>query len=450
MIDEVLNNHTTPALPADAGMGETVYHIAQRSEMVQEIISRKPGFLEKWALYLFLLILVFLFSITWFIKYPDIIEARAILTATNAPKEIIVRQEGRLVSLLTFNRKKVLKNEVLGLMESNANHQDILQLSLQIDSGISLLNRGQFEKVVHCFSRQYNNLGEIQQPYGDFITALQKFDDYIVNGFYARKTATLQLDVETMDQTRQTLQQQLELMKQDEQLAEESFNMNKELFEGKVIAKEEFRVEKSKLVNKKMGIPQLNITLLSNDAQKRDKIKEMDQLKHDYLQQKVLFQQALQSLKNIVDEWKRKYIIIAPIAGEVVYTTPLQENQFLLQGKTIGYIDPGGSQYFAELQLPQANLGKVDTGQAVQLRFEAYPYQEAGFVKATVNYVSKVASDSGFMATVRLDNGLVTNNHLAVAYKTGLQAQAIVITRNTRLMDRLINNAVKYTSVGSK
>jgi len=448
MIDEVVKDHKEAPLSTETE--EMVYSIHQRAEMVQEIISRKPGFLERWALYLFLIILLLLFSITWFIKYPDIIEAKAVLTATNAPKEIIVRQEGRLVNLLTYNRKKVAKNELLGLMESNASHQDVLQLSMQIDSCITLLNHGQFEKVVQYFSRHYSNLGEIQQPYGDFIKSLQQFDDYVVNGFYTRKTAILRQDAASMDEAKLTLRQQLELTEQDVKLAEESYNMNKELFDGKVIAKEAFRSEKSKFVNKKMSIPQLTASLLSNESQKRDKLKEIDQLRHDFLQQKVLFQQAIQSLKNVVDEWKRKYVIIAPIAGEVVLNVPLQENQFLLQGKTIGYIDPGFSQYFAEVSLPQANFGKVDTGLQVQLRFAAYPYQEAGFVKGTINYVSKMASDSGFMATVRLDEGLVTNNHLPVPYKTGLQAQAIVITRNTRLMDRLIGNAIKYTSVGSK
>ncbi|NLR62642.1 HlyD family efflux transporter periplasmic adaptor subunit [Chitinophaga polysaccharea] len=409
MIDEVVNNYKEASPSAE--ILEMVYSIQQRSEMVQEIISHKPGFLERWALYLFLIILLSLFSTTWFIKYPDIIEANAVLTATNAPKEIIVRQEGRLVNLLTFNRKKVKKNELLGLMESNASHQEVLELSMQIDSCITLFNHGRFEKVVRYFSRHHNNLGEIQQPYGDFIKSLQQFDDYVVNGFYARKTETLRQDATSMDQAKLTLQQQLELTEQDVKLAEESYNMNKELFDGKVIAKEEFRNEKSKFVNKKMSIPQLTASLISNESQKRDKLKEIDQLQHDYLQQKVLFQQAIQSLKNVVDEWKRKYVIMAPIAGEVVLNVPLQENQFLLQGKTLGYIDPGFSQYFAEISLPQTNLGKIDTGLQVQLRFAAYPYQEVGFVKGTINYVSKIASDSGFMATVRLDNGLVTNNH---------------------------------------
>ena len=42
----------------------------------------------------------------------------------------------------------------------------------------------------------------------------------------------------------------------------------------------------------------------------------------------------------------------------------------------------------------------------VQLGFDAYPYQEMGFVKGKLNHISKIATDSGFQAKVILENGL--------------------------------------------
>lgn len=447
MVNEIINNHQEATFPPAV---ELTNPVDLRSEVMQEVISQHPGFLEKWALYIFLIILIILFSLAWFITYPDIIEAHAILTGTNTPKEIIIRQEGRLVKLMAHIKGKVKKNETLGFMESNANPLDVLQLSSQIDSSIAMLHKGQFRQVVHGFTGHYDNLGEIQPSYGEFITASQQFDDYIVNGFYKIKAGMLKKDVEALDMTRTTIQQQLQLTEQDLKLAEESEHMNQELFDGKVIAREAFRTEKSKFFAKKMSIPQLEASLLANTTQKRDKQREIYQLEHDLAQQTTLFQQSLLVLKYTVDEWKKKYVITAPVGGEVVLNVPLQENQYFQQGKMIGYIDPGDGHYFAELNLPQANFGKVDTGLQVQLRFDAYPYQEVGFVQGTINYVSNVVSDSGFIATVRLDSGLVTSNNRTVIYKTGLRAQAIVITRNTSLLKRLVNNTAKFISVGSK
>ncbi len=86
--------------------------VNKRSEIAEEIIADKAGFIERWALLIFLGILVFLLALSWFIKYPDFIETRASLTTANAPKEIVPRQEGRLVKLFVRDNEKV-KGEML-------------------------------------------------------------------------------------------------------------------------------------------------------------------------------------------------------------------------------------------------------------------------------------------------------------------------------------------------
>ena len=424
--------------------------IQLRSEMAQEIISRKPDFMERWALLIFLGIVLLLFAATWFIKYPDIIETTAKLTASNAPKEIVPRQEGRVVKLFVHNNDRVNKGDVLAWIESTANHEEVMELSKQIDSSISLLNAGQVEKVSTLFNKRFGNLGEIQQGYQTFITALQLFNDYKINGFYDRQKAILQNDIHSIESTNQTIQYQKSLTEEDLKVAEESYNMNKKLVEEKVISKEEFRNEKSRILNKQMSIPQLEASLLSNESQRRDKIKELQKIDHDVEQQQLTFLQALQSLKSTVDDWKKKFVLQSPVYGKVFFTIPIQENQFLQQGKLIGYINPDDSHFYAEANLPQNNFGKIDTGLQVQLRFDAYPYQEVGFVEGTLSYVSNVPSDSGFLADVRLDKGLMTNNRRPIPYKNGLKAQAIIITKNMRLLQRLWYNINKSTSVGSK
>jgi multidrug resistance efflux pump len=425
-------------------------NINLRSEMAQEIISRKLDFMEKWALLIFAGILLLLLAATWFIRYPDIIEAPATLTAFNAPKAIVIRQEGRLIRLLVHNNDKVNKNEVFGWIESTASHEEVLELSRQLDSSVDLLNKGQLEKVSRLLGRRFNNLGEIQQGYQTFITALQLFNDYVVNGFYVRKKNMLQSDIHSLENANQIIQHQKVLTEQDLKLAEETYNMNKKLYDDKVLSSEELRVEESKVISKRMAIPQFDASLLSNETEKRGKSRELDQIEHDISQQQLVFQQALQSLKSEVDDWKKKFILQSPLDGRVVFVIPLQENQFLQPGKLIGYINPDDSHVYAEAYLQQSNFGKLDTGLQVQLRFDAYPYQEVGFVGGTLSYISNISSDSGFLANVRLDGGLITNNNKAIPYKNGLRAQAIIITRNMRLLQRLWYSINKSTSVGSK
>nr|WP_262915615.1 HlyD family secretion protein [Niabella ginsengisoli] len=143
----------------------------------------------------------------------------------------------------------------------------------------------------------------------------------------------------------------------------------------------------------------------------------------------------------------RQYTLQAPVDGQITFILPVQKNQHIEQGKLLGYVNPPDSKYYAEIKLAQYNFGKVDTGMKVQLRFDAYPYQETGFVPGTLNYISKVAIDSGFVGTVRLDKGLTTNQQKALPYKPGLKAQALIITKDQRLLERLYYNIVKSTSL---
>lgn len=48
-----------------------------RSKAARELISQKNDFMTKWALPLFLLVLLVFFACTWFVKYPDTIKAEA-------------------------------------------------------------------------------------------------------------------------------------------------------------------------------------------------------------------------------------------------------------------------------------------------------------------------------------------------------------------------------------
>ncbi len=444
------NQHIIDAAPpSDNGQEKkAIKTFRQRSEAAQEIISRQPGFLERWALILFLSVLVILIACTWFIRYPDIIEARGILTATNSPKEIIAMESGRVIRLFVKNGEQVKKGEMIGWIESTANTNEVLNLSNKLDSSLLFLSEGNPEKVSALFDRNFQNLGEIQSLYQTFTVALQQYNDYLINGFYLRKKSMILNDMNSLRQMNVLIEKQKVLSSQEEDSSQKSLRMNKILLDEKVISPEEYRVATSAHIAKEMSVPQLNQSILSNQTQQRDKLKELEQLEHDVLQQKLIFEQALQTLKSNVDDWKRKYIIDTPLDGTVFFTLPLQQNKFIDQGKLLGYINPPDSKFYAEINLPQNNLGKVDTGMQVQLRFDAYPYQEAGFVKGKLNYISPISSDSGFYATVRLYNGLETNLKNKIQYKNGLKAQVIVITKSRRLLQRLYYSIIKATSVG--
>ena len=420
--------------------------LERRSDAVDEIISARPGFTSRWALAIFLILLLLLLACTWFITYPDIILTSAKLTATNAPTEIVPRQDGKLVKLWVKNEELVEKDQVIGWIESTADHQNVIALSSLLDKAIVLLSKNETEQVSYLFQDRFYKLGELQTAYQHFISSWQQFNDYLVNGYYYKRKKALIKEAAFLKNVNATLSQQKELTEQDIQLTQESFDSSHSLYSDKVISKEDLRQQKSRLVNRQLSLPQLTSEILSNENQQAGKEKEIDELEHNIGQQKIIFQEELQTIASLVNDWKVKYLIRAPARGKVAFLLPLQEDQFIQAGKVLGFVNPFDSHYYAQVTLPQGNLGKVAVGQRVQLRFEAYPYQEFGYVKGRLNYISRIPSDSGFLANIELPDGLFTNHHQEVQYRYGLRSQALIITRNTRLLQRFYFSIVRNSS----
>src|SRR5699024_4536540 len=211
----------------------------------------------------------------------------------------------------------------------------------------------------------------------------------------------------------------------------------------KVISALDYRTSKSTFLKKQQSIPQLEQALTTNLHQQSDKQAEVAELEHTISKQKKIFIQTLHTLKSKVDQWLIRYVIKAPISGTVAFLLPLQENRFLTGNKVLGYVNPPDSRYYARVNFTQTNFGKAQVGQIVQLRMTAYPYEQFGVLKGRLIYISTVASDSGFLGKVSLQNGLETEYHNKIQFRSGLQAQAIIISKPMRLLQRFYYNMEK-------
>lgn len=417
-----------------------------RSSQVQEIVSRQPGFFERRAIWLFLLLLSLIAAAMWFIQYPDIVEANATLSSANAPKEIVTRQEGKLIRLFVGNDDTIQQGQTIGWIESTAEHAEVFALSDLLDRAETYLSTGQMEKVSGLFSRPFSKLGDLQTPYQQFVTAWLQFSDYLVNGYYHHRKQSLRFDAAFLQKMHANLEEQQRLTSQDLDLTMQAYLADDSLYRDSVVSRQDVRDQKSRLVGKQMGLQQLASSLLSNENQQVSKQRDIDELEHNNSQQTTFFKQSVETLKSLTDEWMRKYVLKAPITGKVIFLIPLQENQFLQAGKIIGYVNPGDSRYYAQVVLPQVNFGKIQPGQRVQLRLDAYPYQEFGYIEGRLRYISKAPSDSGFLASIELPNGLYTNYRKELQYRTGLRSRALIVTRDMRLINRLFFSLVKGTS----
>lgn len=413
------------------------------SNEVQEIISYRPVWILRNGITLFILIITCLIVLTYFIQYPDVVNTKAKLTSINAPKVVITKTDGKLIKLFAKEGEQKMQGEILGYMESTANNEEVILLSENIDTAVVLFNRNNLFDALSFLQNDYSNLGELQQNYQTFSAAYQNFKNYLSNGFYIHKKAMLSNDLSFLQKMHSNLLKQKELNTEDLALQQKTFDANESLKNDKVISALDYRNETSKLINKKLTLPQISSAIISNEAQQNEKLKEIAELENVIVQQKSIFNQSLNTFKSQVDEWKQKYLLVAPVSGKIAFATFLQENQQLQANQILCFINPQNTQYYAEVYIPQTNFGKVQKGQDVLLKFPAYPFQEYGSVKGKIDFISNISTDSGYLAKVILPKGLNTSYNKQVQFRDVLLAQGEIITKDMRLLQRFYQNIIK-------
>jgi multidrug resistance efflux pump len=422
-------------------------NIELRSQEVQELISNDPGWLVRKGISFFMIILLGVIAGAWFIRYPEIVNARMQLTSLNPPLPVFSRVEGKLIKLFATDTQRVKKNDVLGYIESTASHEEVIKLSGILDTLQRFLNTGQEERVPGYMETIFQNLGEMQPQFQTFAQSYVQFKQSLSNGSYIRRKSMIYQDIVNLNRQRDNLVEQRDIYIRDQQSSKEDYEAQKKLADDKVISPAEMRLEENKYRSKELPLNQIKSSLVSNDQSKLDKQKELMELDRQIAEQRSTFQQSLNTFQSLVEDWKKRYLLIAPADGKVVFNSIIQVNQYLRPNQELFFISPGDSNYYGEMYVSQFNLGKVKIGQEVLLKFPSYPFQEYGSVKGKIIHIYDLPHrDSGYAAKVSLPDGLVTNYKKQVLFRNGLSAEAEIITDDMRLAERLFYNFRKLLS----
>ncbi|RRN79247.1 HlyD family efflux transporter periplasmic adaptor subunit [Pseudoxanthomonas sp. SGD-10] len=92
-------------------------------------------------------------------------------------------------------------------------------------------------------------------------------------------------------------------------------------------------------------------------------------------------------------------VLTAPISG-VVATQLIKPGQSVQAGQPLLSVLPGEGTLEAELLVPSRAIGFIEPGDAVMLRYQAFPYQKFGHQRGTVDRISRSALGPGELATL--------------------------------------------------
>lgn len=417
------------------------------SAEIQDIITVVPTWILRWGVTLFMGVLVLIIGLSAFIRYPDIVNATLKIDSPNSPKPIVAKVSGKLVKLLVNENEQVAADQPLAYIESTANHDEVLALMSKLKELQKLMQLN--KSVGNVFSDKIEDLqlGELQASFQTFFQEYLSYRSSVENGFYVKKEVYLRKDLVNLTKRETQLKAQRSIEEKDLSLADEEYRMHQKLGKEKVETAAELRQEESKYLAKKSPLIQTDASLVAANTDYSAKQMEILEMDNQIFEEKSKFLQALNSLVSQAQDWKNKYVLVSAQSGRISYAGIIQENQVLTPNQEVFYINPGNENFFGEMAIPQNSMGKVKEGQVVLIKVRSYPFEEFGMLKGKIKYIADVPyKDSVFMSKVDFRVNKVSDMRRSIHLKTGMTADAEIITQDATILQRITRNILKMVN----
>ncbi len=410
-----------------------------RSEAVQDILTAVPSWMIRWGNTLLLLLLVLFILLSWLIKYPDTIQAIALVTTEVPPQKEYAQIGGKLKHILISNNDTVARSQDLAVIENTADYQDVLYLKSIIDT--LTYSKERFDFPIHQIPLLF--LGEMDDDYAIFENNYSNYDRNRKLNPFDIKRQNESLSQYEIRKRLGNLTVQQSIQQKELNYIRTDFDRHRELFEKGVISQQEFEQKKIFQLQAERNfktvsntIEQLRGTLISTSNS--FKIEEGNQGAEDIR----LLRNTIQSfnqLKKAIYDWEATYILRSETNGTVSFLNFWNINQQIKPDDLIFTIIPSNNKgLIAKLKIPALNSGKLLVGQKVYLELEKYPETAYGKLASTIHSISAVTDEDGnYLVDVLLDKRLITTYGKEIPFQSEMRGKAEVITEDLRLLERL-------------
>ena len=134
----------------------------------------------------------------------------------------------------------------------------------------------------------------------------------------------------------------------------------------------------------------------------------------------------------------------APIDGVVLSLGLKNAGKVVQAGQTIAEIAPQNEPLVLSAILPNKEAGFAEKGMPVQVKFDAYPYQDYGVISGKVISISADAEPNErlgevYRVKVALERDHIIDNQKMIKFKAGQTATADIVIRRRRIVDVLLD-----------
>ena len=423
-------------------------HLSEREETLY-LLGNPPSWMTQYGIIVVGIFFSILLTLSYLIEYPDIVTCRVVLTTENPPIRIMAQSSSRISAFFVHENQFVTEGSLLAVLENTADWQDVLKLEKILLAPPPTPGGGVSLSALLESGSPPLGVGGLQGVYSTLMQNAKGYDYFIHKNGVATKITHLQNQIEGLRAMNQNLMKQKDIQTKEFALAERDFNRQKQLHTEGVISDMDFEKFQAQLLQQSRQIETTEATFINNDMQIRQiesQISDLSQIKsdNDNTKQTTLAEDIRRTLSAIA-EWKKTYLIIAPIAGKATLSKVWTAKQTINAGEEVVTIVPteGASKVFCQATMPIANSGKVKIGLNATVRFDNFPFQEYGVLEGTVQNIASVPQkgkeSDNYLVRIAVNDSLRTTYHKYLTFQQEMQGSANITTESRRMIARFFD-----------
>ena len=413
--------------------------LADYSHYAREVLGSVPPWIMRWVTTVVCAAVALLVGVAWWIKYPEVVPARIVITTPTPPARLMAPSAGKLQRVTVRDQQTVTAGEILAVIENTADSEVVLDLSEQLtdsaaarDCRIGAVRTGQ----------PLPRLGALQEAYAVYQARCDEYLESLrqdrvsqqLRALAARRHETLAM-LEVLARQARTLKERRALLEKDMARyisLRQAGTVSEKMLDDKRVEQLELRRAEEQLASE-TAAARID---LSRADEERLQLRVVEERRVDAARTQI--DEAYQALLARIAEWQRAYVLRAPLAGRVALFDYWSDNQYVAAGDEVMSIVPAGAgEILGKLRVPLNNAGKLRVGQPVHIRLAGFPYQEYGLVQGRVSGISLVPRQQSYAVEVALPAPLVTSFGKRLAFMQEMEGQADIVTEEARLLTRI-------------
>jgi multidrug resistance efflux pump len=411
-----------------------------RSDQVQEILGSPPSWIIRWGIAAIGAMFILAFFLAAIIKYPNTIKGNAVITSTNPPVKLINKTPSVIDSIYMTNGQSVRKNDIILQMKSALGQSDLTMLKIFLSAvEPNKIDEITDDKLDAIASRTF---GEIQPEINRVLTALKKYRNFNTQQVELKKMRFISDQIQSYKNLAITINNQLRLKDVDVKNARMDYDIDKGLYDQKVLSQTDLLEEETKLNIQLQQFESLQKDLSQNAIIILELEKERVDLENQYHDKVHYFEDeinsALSMIRNFIDDYELTQVIKAPMDGVVDYALSYATHQFVPGGAELATIVPAQGDFICLATVPTTRFSSIKKGQKVMISLDNYPAHEYGQLIGVVKDFSVTYSKENYRLTIDLP-GLTTTYEKKLQYLPEMHGSALVITDETTILQRLFN-----------